>query len=87
MRKKTLALATQEDFMIDLTLHKVPASLVTEFTENIVRPYYKGNLNAAIQDLMNKAIAEQDFLLSHITHVRTRETTANLNGEWRRLFL
>jgi hypothetical protein len=70
MRKKTLALATEDELLIDLTLHNVPASLVTEFAESIVRPYYKGNLNAAIQDLMNKALAEQDFLLSHITLIR-----------------
>ncbi len=54
--------------MIDLTFHKVPASLVAEFTEKIVRSYYNGNLNAAIQDLIHKTIAEQDFVLSHITH-------------------
>ena len=70
MRRKTLALATEEDLVIDLTFHKVPASLVAEFNEKIVRPYYNGNLNAAIQDLINKALAEQDFILSHITHVR-----------------
>jgi hypothetical protein len=70
MRKKILALATEEDLLIDLTFHKVPASLVTEFSQSIVRPYYKGNLNAAIQDLLRKALAEQDFVLSHITHVR-----------------
>ena len=70
MRKKTLALATEEALLFDLTLHNVPAPLITEFTENIVRPYYKGNLNAAIQDLMNKALAEQEFVHSHVTHVR-----------------
>ena len=48
MRRKTLAYATEEDLLIDLTFHKVPASLVAEFNEKIVRPYYNGNLNAAI---------------------------------------
>ena len=52
------------------TFHDVPASLISEFAEKIVRPYYNGNLNAAIQDLIKKALAEQDFVLSHITHVR-----------------
>jgi hypothetical protein len=70
VRRKPLALATEEDLLIDLTFHKVPASLVTEFNEKIVRPYYNGNLNAAIRDLINKTLAEQDFILSHITHVR-----------------
>ncbi len=70
MRKKTLTLVTEDDLLIDLTLHKVPASLVTEFAESIVRSYYKGDLNAAFQDLMNKALAEQEFVLSRITHIR-----------------
>ena len=58
---------------MDLTLHKVPASLLTEFAEKIARPYYRGNVNAAVQDLLIKALAEQDFVLSHITHVRSAE--------------
>jgi hypothetical protein len=70
MRKKLAVLATEDDLLVDLTFHGVPASLLTEFAEKIVRPYYKGNLNAAIQDLIKKALAEQDFVLSHITHVR-----------------
>jgi hypothetical protein len=71
MKKKTALLATEEDLLVDLTFHNVPASLLAEFAEKIVRPYYSDNLNAAIQDLMHKAISEQEFVLSHITHVRS----------------
>jgi hypothetical protein len=78
--KKTVVIATEKDLLVDLTFHNVPASLLTEFAEKIVRPYFNGNLNAAIQDLIKKALAEQDFVLSHITHVRMQETF-NLNGE------
>ena len=70
MKKKLAVLATEEDLLVDLTFHGVPASLISEFAEKIVRPYYNGNLNAAIQDLIQKALSEQDFVLSHITHVR-----------------
>lgn len=71
MKKKTTTLATTEtDLLVDLTFHNIPASLLTDFAEKIVRPYYNGNLNAAVQDLIHKAIAEQDFVLSHITHLR-----------------
>jgi len=70
MKKKTAVLATQDDLLVDLTFHSVPASLLTEFAEKIVKPHYQGNMNAAIQDLIIKAVAEQDFVLSHITHVR-----------------
>jgi hypothetical protein len=55
-----------------LTFHNVRASLLAEFAEKIVWPYYAGNLNAAIQDLIQKALAEQDFVLSRVTHLRTR---------------
>jgi len=71
MKKKTSLLAT-EDLLVDLTFHGVPASLITEFAEKIVRPYYNGNLNAAIQDLLHKALAEQDFVLSHIIRIKSQ---------------
>jgi hypothetical protein len=70
MKKKTTVLATEEDLMVDLTFHNVSASLIREFAQKIVIPYYHGNLNAAIQDLMGKTVSEQDFILSHITHIR-----------------
>jgi hypothetical protein len=73
MKKKTQILATEDDLLLDLTFHSVPASLLSEFAEKIVKPYYRGNLNAAIQDLLHKTIAEQDFVLSHITHIRSAE--------------
>jgi hypothetical protein len=68
--KKTAALATEEDLLVDLKFHNVSVGLLMEFTEKIVRPYYNGNLNAAIQEIIHKAIVEQDFVLSHVTHVR-----------------
>jgi len=70
---KTQILATEDDLLLDLTFHSVPASLLSEFAEKIVKPYYRGNLNAAIQDLLHKTIAEQDFVLSHITHIKSTE--------------
>jgi hypothetical protein len=73
MNKKQ-TLLTEDDLLITLTLNNVPASLLSEFAEKIVQPYYKGNLNAAIQDLLLKALAEQDYVLSHITHVRNLGT-------------
>jgi hypothetical protein len=70
IKKKTALLATEEDFQIDLTLHDVPAGLVAEFAEKIVKLYYAGNLNAAVQDLMSKALSEQEFVHAHITHIK-----------------
>jgi hypothetical protein len=73
MKKKTQTLALEEDFLVDLTCHSVPASLLCEFKEEIVKPYYNGNMNVAIQDLLRKALAEQDFIQSHITHIKNTE--------------
>jgi len=74
MKKKTTLLAVEDDLLVDLMFHDVSASLLSEFAEKIVRPYYSGNLNRAIQDLIHKALAEQDFLLSHIAHMKREES-------------
>jgi len=71
MKKKTTVFAVERDLPIDLTFHGVSTVLISEFTEKIVKPYYNGNLNVAFQDLVQKALAEQAFVLSHITHIRT----------------
>jgi hypothetical protein len=73
MKKKTQVLALEDDLLVDLTFHSVPASLLSEFEEEIVRPYYKGNMNAAIQDLLHKTLREQDFVQSHITYIKSGE--------------
>jgi len=70
MRKRATVLSIENDLLVDLTFYGVSASLVSEFAEKIVNPYYKGNLNAAIQDLIHKTIVEQDFIQSHVTHIR-----------------
>lgn len=71
MKKNTELMATPEDLFIDLTLHQVPASLLTEFAKKVVRPYYGGNLNSAIKDLISKTLSEQEFVHSHITPFKT----------------
>ena len=72
MNKKTAALAAEDNLHLDLTLHDMLASVLAEFAEKIVHPYYNGSLNAAIQDLIHKALREQDFVHSHITHIKTQ---------------
>ena len=70
MKNKTNVLATEQDLILDLTLHDFPASLISEFAQEIVKPYYSSNLNMAIQDLINKALSEQEFIQARITHVK-----------------
>ena len=73
MTKKTATL-TETDLQVDLTLHNVKASLIAEFAEKIAKPYYNGNMNAAVQHLLHKTLAEQNFVHAHITHLKSRET-------------
>jgi hypothetical protein len=70
MKKRTARLVMENELLLDLTFHNVPSSLFTEFNEKIVKPYFKGNMNSAIQDLIQEALAEQEFVHSHITHLR-----------------
>jgi len=70
MKKRTASSMMESQFFVDLTFRNVPASLFTEFNEKIVKPYFNGNVNSAIQDLIHKALAEQEFVHSHITYVR-----------------
>ena len=64
--KKTAVLTAEDDLSLDLTLHNFSAVLLTEFVEKIVRPYYSGNLNVAVKDLMQKSISEEKFVLNHV---------------------
>ena len=70
MKKRTANTVIEDGFLVDLTFHNIPASLFNEFTEKIVKPYFKGNVNSAIQDLIQKTLAEQEFVHSRITHLR-----------------
>jgi hypothetical protein len=48
--KKIVVLAAEEDLLVYLTFHDVPASLLTEFAEKIVRPYYNGNIKSTTKN-------------------------------------
>jgi len=70
MKKKVAVLATEDDLSVDLTLHDFSALLLAEFAEKIVRPYYSGNMSDAVKDLMQKAIGEEEIVLSHVKLIR-----------------
>ena len=42
-----------------LTIYDIPAELLHEFSEYVVKPYYPGGTSPAIKDLMRKAVQEQ----------------------------
>ncbi len=67
--KKKIALtetSQKDDLRVDLTFHDIPAALLTEFAQKIVRPYYNGNLNKALKELVEKALTEQQLVQKHI---------------------
>ena len=71
MKKKTLVLPSEDDLLVDLTFHDVSATLLAEFTEKIVKPYYSGSLSEALKDLIRNAIREEDFVLTHMKVVES----------------
>ena len=70
MEKKNVTLTTMDEFPVDLNFHNVPACLIAEFAEKVVKPYYGGDLNAAFQGLVCKAIAEQDLVKSRLSRAK-----------------
>jgi hypothetical protein len=71
MKKKAAVLATEVDLSVDLILHDFSATLLTEFAERIVKPYYAGNISDAVKDLMQKAVKEEQFVLGHMKLVKS----------------
>jgi hypothetical protein len=71
MEKKVAVLAADGDLSVDLTVHDFSATLLTEFAEKIVRPYYSGSISNAVKDLIQKAIREEAFVLSHVKLVES----------------
>lgn len=49
----------EEDLLVDLTFHDFSTGLLNEFVLKIVKPYFKGNLNLAMQTLMEKVLSEE----------------------------
>jgi len=66
MKKKTVVLPTEDELLVDLTFHDVSATLLTEFAQKIVRPYYSGNMSEALKDLIRNALREEDFVMIHM---------------------
>ncbi len=71
MKKKLSVLSVEDDLTVDLTFHEISACLLTEFAEKIAKPFYCGNVTNAVKDLMQQAITERDYVLSHIKYVKS----------------
>ena len=60
-----------DDMFVDLTIYDVPASLLREFGEKIIRSSYPSGVSEAIKDLIRKAILEYDLNRNAATVVAT----------------
>jgi hypothetical protein len=49
------------EMFVDLTIYDVPASLLREFGEKIIRSSYPSGVSEAIKDLIRKALLEHDL--------------------------
>jgi len=54
--------ATEEDLLVSLTFHNFSAEMLKEFAQKIVKPYFNGNMNKAIRNLMENAIQEETIV-------------------------
>jgi hypothetical protein len=44
---------------VNMTIPDVPTELLHEFSEKVMKPFYKGGVSEALRDLMQKAVNEQ----------------------------
>lgn len=65
---KTQTQISLEDLHVDLTFHNFSANTLQEFMTKIVKPYFKGNLNQAVQVLMEKALTEETMFNQVVKH-------------------
>ena len=71
-------IATENDFLISLTLHNFSTEMIKEFARKIVKPYFGGNLNQALRTLMENAINEEI-----ITNKAMTKENRNASSEFR----
>ncbi len=67
MKAKALQISQEgQKLKVDLTLHNLPVDLLEQFALAVAQPYYGGNVAAAVRDLIQRAVAEQEFVDRHV---------------------
>jgi hypothetical protein len=56
-----------DDLRVDLTIYNIPASLLKQFSQNVVQLYYPGGVSDAIKDLIRKAVIEKQPIVAQTT--------------------
>jgi hypothetical protein len=60
-------LSDDGDLLVSLTIYDIPASLLRQFSQNVIKPYYPGGVSDAIKDLMRKAANEKQRAVTQTT--------------------
>jgi hypothetical protein len=55
-----------EPELVSLCFHNIPASLLKEFAQKIVKPYFDGNMNEALRQLLDGALLEEEVFQFHL---------------------
>jgi len=69
VKQKKLFLSSTEqtgEFQVDLTIRSLQSDALLDFLEKIVKPHYLGILTAAVEDLMRKAVFDEEFVTAHV---------------------
>jgi hypothetical protein len=56
----------EPDLLVSLSFHNMPADLLRDFASLVVKPYFKGNVNEAIRQLMTRAVADEELLQARV---------------------
>jgi DNA-directed RNA polymerase subunit F len=57
------------EFQIDVTITNLQSDALLDFLEKIVKLHYLGSLTAAVEDLMRRAVVDEEFVTAHITGI------------------
>jgi hypothetical protein len=72
MKPKKLLLSSIEqegEFQINVTIKNLQSDALLDFLEKIVKRHYLGSLTVAVEDLMRKAIIDEEFVTAHMTSI------------------
>jgi hypothetical protein len=58
---------SDDDLLVSLTIYDIPASLLKQFSQNVIKPHYPGGVSDAIKDLMRKAVNEKQQAVTQTT--------------------
>jgi hypothetical protein len=65
-KRRIMAVTSEVSELVTVSFHNVPASLLQEFAQKIVGPYFDGDMNEALRRLLDDALLEEEFFQTHV---------------------